>query len=130
MSPEIAQVFDSYPPGARQGLMILRQLIFEVAEGRDDIGVVEESLRWGQPAYLTAQTRAGSTIRLGVPRSGGFALFVHCRTSLIADFRPVAPPHMRFEGSRAVLFDTAEQIDRAALRWLIARALTWHLRKN
>mgnify|MGYP000592624135 CR=1 FL=1 len=43
------------------------------------------ALRWGQPAYLAPK---GSTLRVGIPKSGGaFALFAHCQTTLIADFR-------------------------------------------
>ena len=127
MRPEIDEVFARFPAPERAGLLILRRLIFEVAEADPEIGPIEEALRWGQPAYLTRETGAGSTLRLGLPRIGGFALFVHCRTSLIADFRPVAPPDLRFEGNRAVLFSDAAQIDLSALGVLIRSALRWHL---
>ncbi len=108
--------------------MQIRQSIFRKAARLPEVGRLEEALRWGQPACLTVETGAGSALRLGIPKSGGFALYVNCRTSLIADFRPMAPADMRFEGSRAVLFEEGATIDPAAISWLIARALTYHLR--
>ncbi|HHL22000.1 MAG TPA: DUF1801 domain-containing protein [Aliiroseovarius sp.] len=128
MSPEVARAFDAFPPDARAGLLQVRRLILQPAASLPEIGRLEEALRWGQPAYLTPESGAGSTIRLGLAKTGGFALFVHCRTSLIADFTPIAPPGTRFDGSRAVLFDHADAIDAVALQWLIARALTYHRR--
>jgi len=128
MSPEIARAFATFPPEARAGLMQLRQLILQTAASLPEIGRLQEALRWGQPAYLTPETNSASTLRLGVPKNGGFALFVHCRTSLIADFTPMAPPGTRFEGSRSVLFDEGAAIDAVATQWLIARALTYHSR--
>lgn len=113
---------------ARAGLLRLRALIFEVAAETPGVGRIEEALRWGQPAYLTPDTGAGSAIRLGVPKAGGFALFVTCSTSLIEDFRLVAPVGMRFEGKRAVLFRDAGEIDEAAMVVLIRRALSYHLK--
>ena len=87
---------------------------------------VFEDLRWGQPAYLTPQTRSGSTIRVGCPKRGGFGLFVHCKTSLIEDFRKMAPLDTCFDGSRAVFFNNESDIDKTVLSLLIRVALTYH----
>jgi hypothetical protein len=38
------------------------------------VGALHETLKWGQPAYLTPETRSGTTLRLGVPKSGGYAI--------------------------------------------------------
>lgn len=122
--PEVAEVFARVPPEARAGLDRLRVLIFHVAR-EVGAGLVTEGLRWGAPAYLAQK---GSTLRLGVPKTAQFALFFNCRTSVIAEFRAIAPVGTRFEGTRAVLFDRPGQIDDAALAIPIARALTWHRR--
>lgn len=128
MNPVVQQVFDAAPPVARAGMLALRGLIFEVAAGLPKVGPIEESLRWGEPAYLTPVSRSGSTIRLGAPKAGGFALYCNCRTSLIADLRDMAGHAVRTEGNRAVLFADVAEIDHSLIGTLIARALTWHCR--
>ncbi len=127
-SPEVEAAFLAFPPGARDGLLSLRRLIFDVAARTEGVGRVEEALRWGQPAYLTPETGAGSTIRLGAPKEGGFALYVHCRTTLIDEFRAAHGDAFDIEGSRAVRFRDGETVDAAAVGALIARALTYHRR--
>jgi hypothetical protein len=118
MTPEVRAVFDSFPEPARAGLLSLRDLIFQVA---GDIPVTE-SLKWGQPAY---RTPIGSTLRLGVPKTGGFALYAHCATNVIETYRSNAGAQCRFEGNRAVLFTDVTDI-KDSLRLMIAHALTYH----
>ena len=133
MTPEISDpavraVFAAFPAPARDGLLALRQLIFEIAQDTSAAGVVKESLRWGQPAYLTPVTRTGSTLRLGVPKGAAFALFVHCQSQLIPEFAQAYPGWDRFEGRRAVLFQDRAEIDPLRHGWLIRRALIYHVR--
>ena len=128
MDPKVRAVFDAAPAFARAGMLALRALIFRTAASLPQVGVVIEDLRWNEPAYLTPVTRSGSTIRIGRPRSGGFALYCNCRTSLIADFRDQMGDAFRYEGNRAVLFQGAEEVAAEKLALLISRALTWHLR--
>ena len=56
--------------------------------------------------------------------------YVHCQTSLIADFREHYPGRFVFEGSRAVVFGLGEAIDTPGLRHCVAMALTYRLRKR
>ncbi|UYV37038.1 DUF1801 domain-containing protein [Rhodobacteraceae bacterium D3-12] len=127
MPADVEAAFDAMPEAARQGCLALRALVLGVARDTPEAGRVSEELRWGQPAYLTPETKSGTTIRLGAPKSGGFALFVHCQTSLIEDFRPIAPEGTRFDGKRAVLFDKPEEVQPDALGLLVRAALTYHL---
>lgn len=126
-SPNVAAAFDSFAPGPRAGLLALCAMILEEAGKLAQIGPLEECLRWGQPAYLTPRTKAATTLRLGTPRTAGFALYVHCRTRLIPDFTAQFPGQDRIEGTRAVLFNHPGQIDALRHGWLIRRALTYHL---
>ena len=126
-SPEVAAAFDGFAPSPRAGLLALRRMILEEAAALSQIGPVEECLRWGQPAYLTPRTKAATTLRLGTARTGEFTLFVHCRTRLIPDFTAQFPGRDRVEGTRAVIFDHASQIDSLRHGWLIRLALTYHL---
>ena len=115
----VAAAYAEFSEGERAGLMALRARILAVALAE---GVaVEEALRWGQPAYLAAK---GSTIRLGVPKTGGVAIYTHCQTTLISDFRALCPD-LCFEGNRAVHF-TVGEAPPAAIDMLIRAALTYH----
>jgi hypothetical protein len=58
---EVEEVFKNYPKHVHQKLMCLRQLILDTAAESKDVGVLEETLRWGEPSYLTEN---GSTVRM------------------------------------------------------------------
>ena len=127
-SAEIAAVFDAQNSQSRKGLLTLRDLVFDVGDDLPQIGKIHEALRWGQPAYLTPETKSGTTLRLGIPKSGGFAMFVHCQTRLISDYKAAFPDVTNIEGNRAVLFKYATEIDPNRQKWLIRQALTYHLK--
>jgi hypothetical protein len=123
----IADVFDSYPRPLRGGILHLRELIFKVAEGDARIGTLTESLKWGQPSYVPAMPNVGTPIRLGLPKSGGFAAFVHCQTTVVSEFAALFADDFAFDGTRAVLFAPDAEIDEDKVGLLISRALTYHL---
>ncbi len=62
--PNVAEVFKNYPNEAREKLLELRKLIFNTANSIEGVGTLEETLKWGQPSYLTSETKSGSTIRI------------------------------------------------------------------
>ena len=126
-SEAVKAAFETFLPNTRQGLLVLRALIYKTAARLPEVGQLEEALRWGQPAYLTPQTKSGSTLRLGVPKAGGFALYAHCQTDIISSFVATFPGHDRVDGNRAILFDDIQQIDPARHGLLIRHALTYHL---
>lgn len=122
LPPDVARAFDALPGEIRPTLDRLRALVFEVAAERRAVPV-EETLRWGEPAYIAPK---GATLRIGQAKTGEAALFVTCSSSLIDQFRAVAPEGTRFEGTRAVLFGAGAPLDEPALSLLVARALTYH----
>lgn len=126
--PAVAAAFDAFPDEARPGLLAMRDLIFEVAAETDGVGALEETLKWGQPAYLTPETKSGSTIRLGAPQDGGAALYAHCQTTIISDFRGLFPDEFSYEGNRAVRFAEDDDLKPEALSLLIKSALTNHVK--
>jgi hypothetical protein len=73
-------VFRAYPPALRRKLLALRRLILETARKTDGVGAIEETLRWGQPSFLTSQTGSGSTIRIDAVKAhpGRYAIYFHC----------------------------------------------------
>jgi len=106
----------------------MRDLIFDVAAETEGVGALQETLKWGQPAYLTPETKSGSTIRLGAPKDGGLALYAHCQTTIISDFRGLFPDEFTYEGNRAVRIAEGDDLKPCALSLLIKSALTYHVK--
>jgi hypothetical protein len=61
---EVAAVFARYPQRVQTRLHWMRALILDVAAKTPGVGPLQETLRWGEPAYVTAQTTSGSTPRM------------------------------------------------------------------
>lgn len=57
-------VFKAYPQPAKTRLLALRRLILATAKATRGVGRIEEALKWGQPSYLTTETKSGSTVRI------------------------------------------------------------------
>lgn len=131
-NPEVAAVFAEYPPAMRGRLMHLRQLIFDTAADIDGVGELEEALRWGEPAYITSESKSGSTIRIDRRKSSDtqYAMYFHCGTNLVERFRTAFPHEFRYEGNRAIVFDEDEDVPVEALRTCIEWALTYHSAKR
>jgi hypothetical protein len=125
--PRVKRVFAAYPPGLRKRLLTLRQLIFDVAARTEGVGPLEETLKWGEPAYVTAQSKSGSTIRIDRKRGEPprYAIYFHCRTTLVDTFRTLYPGELKFEGNRAIVFDLSERVPVNTLRACIRMALTY-----
>ena len=125
---EVAAIFQAYPDGLREKLLFLRRLIFETAAATEGVGRLEETLKWGQPSYVTAQTGSGSTIRIDRIKSARarYAMYFHCQTRLVATFREFYPKQLTFEGNRSILFDQSDAIPERELRHCVALALTYH----
>lgn len=127
----VAAVFASFPAFVRKRLLHVRNLIFETAAATGGVGEIDETLKWGEPAYLTTRSGSGSTIRLAQDKdSGAAAIHFICHTNLVDEFRRLYPGTLRFAGSRSILLPEGETLDEAALRHAIALALTYHLRKK
>ena len=129
--PEVAAVFSRSPLAARGLLSELRELIFETAATRSEIGPIKETLKWGEPAYLPKRPRVGTTIRLGWDEAGQvIRLFVHCQTTLIKDWRDLYDAELTFVGNRELRLPTTKALPITALKHCVAMALTYHLRKT
>ncbi|MBR0899429.1 DUF1801 domain-containing protein [Bradyrhizobium tropiciagri] len=124
-------LFDAYPAPVKSRLLALRRLIFETAKATKGVGALEETLKWGQPSYLTPETGSGSTIRIDQvkPASDQVAVYFHCQTNLVETFRELYP-ELSYSGNRAILLDVAGKLPEPALRHCVGLALTYHLNKK
>jgi hypothetical protein len=130
-SAAIEAVFETYSQPVKSRLLALRRLIFDTADATKGVGALEEALKWGQPSYLTAESKSGSTIRIDQLKAeaGRYAVYFHCQTDLVETFRELYPD-LRYGGNRSILLDAGEKLPEAELRHCIALALTYHLRKR
>jgi hypothetical protein len=130
--PKVEAVFSAYPKPLRTKLLALRRLIFETAKATGGVGALQETLKWGQPSYLTPETGSGSTIRIDRVKSPAsrYAVYFHCQTDLVETFRQLYPTELSFGGNRSILLEAGDEMPRAALRHCIALALTYHLNKR
>jgi Domain of unknown function (DU1801) len=127
----VASLFKSYPAGVRDRLMALRELVFDTAARTRGVGPLTETLKWGQPSYLTEETGAGTTVRIDRLKAGdGYAIYFHCQSGLVGQFRELYPDTFRYEGERAMHFAVKDRLPVRELRHCIALALTHHLRKK
>lgn len=130
--PAVAAVFATYPDGVKTKLMFLRQLIFDVAAQTQGVGQLEETLKWGQPSYLTTQSKSGSLIRLDRIKSeaAAYAMYFHCQTTLVDTFKEMYRDKFTFGGNRSIVFRNDEKVAVAELRHCISMALTYHRDKR
>ena len=100
MDAAVAKIFATYPPKLRKRLLAVRRMIFDVAEKTEGVGKLQETLKWGEPAYVTAETGSGSTIRLNRHKKQDwqYAVYFHCQTTLVDSFRGLFPKTFKFEG--------------------------------
>jgi len=130
--PAVAEVFKSYDGTAGTHLRELREIVFEAAAATEGVGTVVETLKWGQPSYLTPKTKSGSTIRMDAVKGNAdaVALYFHCQTSLVPTFRDQYGEALTFEGNRSIVLDLNSPLPVTELRHCISQALTYHLSKK
>ncbi len=105
--------------------MLLRELILITALEMENATPLEETLKWGEPSYLT---KNGSTIRLGWKNSkpNQYALYFNCKSKLIDLYKELYSDIFKFEGNRAIVFSEYELIPVKQLKHCISLALSYH----
>lgn len=123
-------VFDDLPKAMAARLAALRSLILETAAENPAIGPLEETLKWGEPAYLTSASKSGTTVRINRHKKSGdeYAIYVHCQTDLVERYKQLYDDVLTFEGSRAIVFGVDQEIPVQAVKHCLAMALTYHVR--
>ena len=53
VNPKVKPIMNNYPELVRDKIFILRDIILETAQEIDEIKEMEETLKWGEPSYLT-----------------------------------------------------------------------------
>ena len=93
------------------------------------VGAVRETSKWGQPSYLPVKPRVGSTLRLGQVGED-VAMFFHCQTTLVEEFRVTWGDRLRYQGRRALLWRVDEAIPADVVKACATAALRYHVRRR
>jgi hypothetical protein len=125
---EVSRAFDAFPAPIGKRLLQVRELIFATAAAHEEVGRLTETLKWGEPAYLTEKTGSGSTIRLGrVKDCEHAAILFNCKTTLIDTFRERFPDQFEYRQTRALLLPVAGALPKRPLSVCLSLALTYRL---
>jgi hypothetical protein len=129
---EFSKAIAPYTPLVRTRLKELRHLVLDTAVKTDGVGRIEETLKWGQPSFLTPETKSGSTIRIDGLRNDPekYAMYFHCQSGLVDLFKERYGKALTYEGNRALIFDVKEKLPTEILSHCISLALTHHLKKK
>lgn len=128
-SEKAIRLIESYPKKAKGKLKQLRKLILDTAKETEGVDKVTETIKWGEPSYLT---KTGSTIRMDWKSKtpDKYYLFFICNTNLVNTFRYIFGDELEFEGDRAIVLNLNEPIPTAALKRCITLALTYQKVKH
>ncbi len=132
INSEVEAVFNTYPQQFRTKLLFLRQLILNTAASIPGIGKIEETLKWGEPSYLTPESKSGSTIRIAWKESQKtqYSIFFKCTANLVPAFKEKFPEQFDFGGNRSIDFKLNDVLPLEELKLCIALALTYHKNKE
>ena len=129
INPAVDEVFNNYPKNVTQKLRYLREMVLNVAAEIEGVVKIEETLKWGEPSYLT---KHGSTIRMDWKKNkpNQYAIYFKCTSKLVPVFKSLFQNKFTFEGNRAIVFKLDEKIPEPELKQCIAMALTYHKVKH
>jgi len=124
-NPAVKAKFDNYPTSIREKMQNLRRIIIEAAEEEEGTEELEETLKWGEPSYLT---KKGSTIRIDWKENSPdqYAMYFQCTSKLVPTFRTVYSNTFAFEGNRAIVFPLEDKLAEDELKKCIKVGLSYH----
>ena len=127
--PKVNSVFSNYPKSVQKQMLHLRELVINTATKIEGLENLEETLKWGEPSYLT---KHGSTVRIDwkAKNPEQYAIYFKCTSQLVPTFIIIYKNKFRFEGKRAIVFKLNEKIPDAELKHCITLALTYHKIKH
>ena len=116
-----------YPEAVKATFAKIREMILDEAD-RLGAGPMEETLKWGEPAYLTSVTKSGSTIRLAWKPTDpdNCNIYLNCNTDLVARIKTEFPDAFKTTGNRCIHIPLGETLPELPIRAVISMALTYH----
>ena len=123
--PRVDTLFANYPDQVRPKMQYLRELVIETAQETEGIDQLEETLKWGEPSFIT---KNGSTLRMDWKEKSPnqYAMYFQCTSRLVDTFKMVFNSKFNYEGNRAIVFQLDQKIPEMELKECIKATLTYH----
>ena len=85
---DVKKTIQLYPTDIQEQILDIREMIFTLATKHIEIGTIEETLKWGEPSYIT---KHGSTIRMAWRKSSPnqLGIYFNCKSKLVDTFREI-----------------------------------------
>ncbi|MDP7320553.1 MAG: hypothetical protein QF441_08090 [Bacteriovoracaceae bacterium] len=130
MSQDVEKRFNGYPNHVRPQMLELRNLILEIAINDNEIDFKEESLKWGEPSFVT--NSSGSTLRIDWKKKHDdkISLYVNCNTKLISIFKELYPDDFEYVGNRELQIPLNGKYSKIKLSKCIEMVLKYNLIKD
>ncbi len=128
-TPEFKTKLETYPDFVRDKLKYLRKLIIETADEIPEITNLEETLKWGEPSFLT---KIGSTLRMDWKKKtpNQYQIYFKCTSRLVETFKLMFGELFEYEKNRAIIFQLDQEIPVVEIKKCIKAALMYHKVKN
>lgn len=126
---KVEDTFNAYPECVKSHMLELRKLVIEAAEEMPEINQLEETLKWGEPSFLT---KHGSTVRMDWKSKAPhqYAIYFKCTSRLVETFKVVFKETFKYEGTRAIVFQMEDVVPKNELKKCIKAALYYHKVKH
>lgn len=127
--PAFETKITNYPDFVRAKLQFLRKLVIEAAKEIPEIENLEETLKWGEPSFVT---KGGSTLRMDWKKKtpNEYQMYFKCTSRLVETFKIVFGDFFEYEKSRAIIFRLDQEIPVTELKQCIKATLIYHKVKN
>ena len=116
------RIIQAHPEPIRSKLTELRNLIVAVAQRSTTVTKLAESVKWGQPSYLS---NCGSAVRIAwsdkSPRT--VQMYVNCQTSLGETYRELYGNVLELRGVREIVLQLQKPLPTEILSHCIELAL-------
>ena len=128
-SNTVNETMASYPKQAQQYLKAMRRLIYRVVQEEPSLGVLTESLKWGELSYCTSK---GSPVRIDwkAKAPDKVSIFFNCQSRLVPTFKAIFGNTLSYEKTRAIHLPLAEPLPEDILNACIKTALQYHTVKK
>lgn len=123
--PKFEAKLATYPDVVRGKLQILRELVIKTAKETQEITRLEETLKWGEPSFLT---KTGSTLRMDWKEKAPnqYQMYFKCTSRLVETFKLVFGELFEYEKNRAIIFQLDQEIPVEEVKKCIKATLIYH----
>lgn len=127
--PAFESKIANYPDFVRDKMQFLREVVIETAEEIPEINHLEETLKWGEPSFVT---KTGSTLRMDWKKKtpDQYQMYFKCTSRLVETFKLIFRDFFEYEKNRAIIFQLDQEIPLTELKQCIKATLMYHKVKN